>query len=278
MIVAVRIIKRKEGCYYMEQFGKHNEIFSVEGKKALVTGGTKGLGKAIVTSLLENGCDVFVTSRNVTGVTDLCDFAEKMGRKFIPYSCDVTKPEAVREMVVAAKEQLGRIDILVNCAGIIKIKMLREMDDESWQDVIDTNLTASFTVIRETAKVMVDQQYGKIINLSSMKSILGTSEKGYTAYCASKGGINMLTKQVACELARYNINCNAIAPTYIKTDLNADQLDNVEFRKSLEARIPLGRIGQLKDLVNLALFLASEASSFITGQVILLDGGIHAIQ
>lgn len=262
----------------METFGKCSEIFSVEGKKALVTGGTKGLGKAMVTSLLENGCDVFVTSRNISGVTDLSDFAEKMGRKFIVYSCDVTKPEAVREMVLNAKEKLGGIDILINCAGILIVKMLRDMDDDSWNQVIDTNLTANFTVIRETAKVMVDQRYGKIINMSSMKGFLGTSEKGYTAYCASKGAINMLTKQVACELAKYNINCNAMAPTYIKTDLNAEQLENLEFRRSLEARIPLGRIGQLKDLVNLALFLASDASSFITGQVILLDGGIYAIQ
>lgn len=262
----------------METYGKCSEIFSVDGKKALVTGGTKGLGKALVTGLLENGCDVFITARNVSGVDDLKEFAEQLGRKFIAYSCDVKNSSAVKEMVAAAKEQLGRIDILINCAGILRQHMVREMDDESWLDQIDTNLNATFYVIRETAKVMATQNYGKIINLSSMKSILGVSDKGYTGYCASKGAINMLTKQVACELAKYNINCNAIAPTYIKTELNAEQLNNVEFRKSLEARIPLGRIGQLKDLVKLGLYLASDASSFITGQVILLDGGIHAMQ
>ncbi len=262
----------------METFGKCSEIFSVEGKKALVTGGTKGLGKAMVTGLMENGCDVFVTSRNIKGIEDLQEFAEKAGRKLITYSCDVTNTEAVKGMVAAAKEQLGRIDILVNCAGTIVLKWLREMDDESWNSVIDANVTATFKVIRETSKVMVEQKYGKIINLSSMKGILGTNGNGFSAYCTSKGAINMLTKQVACELAQYNINCNAIAPTYIKTALNADQLSNVEFRKSLEARIPLGRIGQLKDLVNLGLYLSSDASSFITGQLILLDGGIHAMQ
>ncbi|MBR0597451.1 SDR family NAD(P)-dependent oxidoreductase [Sinanaerobacter chloroacetimidivorans] len=261
----------------METYGMCSEIFCIAGKKALVTGGTKGLGKAIVTGLLENGCDVFVTSRNVAGADELQDFAEKMGRKLVLYSCDVTKSESVKEMVNAAKEQLGRIDILINSAGNIKIKPLKEMDDDSWNNVIDTNLTATFTVIREVSKVMEEQRYGKIINMSSMKSVLGTV-KGFSAYCASKGAINMLTKQVACELAKFNINCNAIAPTYIKTDLNAEQLEDEEFRKSLEVRIPLGRIGTMNDLVNLALFLVSDASCFITGQVILLDGGIYAMQ
>lgn len=262
----------------METYGKCSRIFSVDGKKALVTGGTKGLGKALATGLLENGCDVFVAARNVNDIDDLKEFAVKTGRKFTAYSCDVTDSTTVRGMVAAAKENMGRIDILINCAGVLRLSMIREMDDESWLDQINTNLNATFYVIRETARVMADQNYGKIINLSSMKSVLGTSEKGYSGYCAAKGAVNMLTKQAACELAKYNINCNAIAPTFIRTALNAALLDDVNFRSALEARIPLGRIGQMKDLVNLGLFLASDASSFITGQIILLDGGIHAMQ
>lgn len=262
----------------METYGKIGEIFSVEGKKALITGGTKGLGKAFVAGFLENGCDVFVTARNVNDVDDMKQFAEEIGRKYIAYSCDVTNSAAVRDMAAAAKEQLGRIDILINCAGVLRLSMIREMDDESWLDQVNTNLNSTFYVTRETSKIMVDQNYGKIINLSSMKSVLGTNEKGYSGYCATKGAVNMFTKQVACELAKYNINCNAIAPTFIRTALNAALLDDVNFRTALEARIPLGRIGQMQDLVNLGLYLASDASSFITGQVILLDGGIHAMQ
>jgi gluconate 5-dehydrogenase len=262
----------------MKSYGKCNDIFSIQGKKALVTGGTRGLGKAIATGFLENGCDVFVTSRNIGGLEDLQAFADSVGSKLTAWSCDATKPESVAEMVAAAKNAMGRIDILFNSAGILIEKMLREMDNDSWNAVMNTNINANFTVIRETAKVMVEQKYGKIINMSSMKSLLGTAKQGYTAYCTSKGAINMLTKQVACELAQYNINCNAIAPTYIKTALNAYQLDNETFRKGLEARIPMGRIGDMQDLVNLALFLASDASCFITGQIILLDGGIHAMQ
>ena len=262
----------------METYGKIKDLFSVDGKSALITGGTKGLGKAIATGLLENGCDVYLTSRSIKECDDICNYAESIGRKCILYSCDVTKSDEVAEMVRHAWSELGKIDVLVNSAGINRIKFLYEADDESWNSVINTNVTATFYVIREVSKVMMKQYSGKIINLSSMKGFLGTSEFGYSAYCASKGAINMLTKQVACELAEYGITCNAIAPTFIKTAINEKQLENEEFRKSLEARIPLGRIGRQSDLVNLSLYLASDASGFITGQTIPLDGGILARQ
>jgi gluconate 5-dehydrogenase len=262
----------------METYGKVRDLFSVEGKTAVITGGTKGLGKAVAAGLLENGCDVYLVSRNRNGCEDIIEFAERAGRKCIHYPCDVTKSGEVTDMADHIRSASGKIDILVNSAGINIIKFIDELDDASWSSVINTNLTAAFYAIRAVSRAMKPQGGGRIINISSMKGFLGTSDSGYSAYCASKGAINMLTKQAACELAKYRITCNAIAPTFIKTSINEKQLEDDAFRKSLESRIPLGRIGKLGDLVSLALYLASDASEFITGQTILLDGGIMARQ
>ena len=203
---------------------------------------------------------------------------QKNGTQCLLYSCDVTKTSEVIKMVEFANAKLGRIDILVNSAGINPLKMIPDMDDETWKSIIDLNLSATFAVMRETLRIMREQKYGKIINISSMKSVFGVSDGGYVAYCASKGGINMLTKHAACEFAADNITINAIAPTFIRTAMNDHQLEDPKFKKALEDRIPVGRIGQFKDLMGLLLLLASDASEFITGQIILLDGGIAARQ
>lgn len=261
----------------MENF-EIKTIFGVSGKKAVITGGTKGLGKAMATCLLENGCDVMLVSRGADGVDDLLALAEERGVKCHLHACDITDTAAVRDMVHAAEEAMGRIDILINSAGMNAPKMLEDMDDETWDKILDLNLRASFIVMREVVKVMRKHHYGKIINISSMKSVMGTSDAGYTAYCASKGAINMLTKQVACEVAADGITVNAIAPTFIKTAINAHQLEDPVFYKSLTDRIPVGRIGTFRDLAGLTLLMASDASQFITGQTIMLDGGITARQ
>ena len=156
--------------------------------------------------------------------------------------------------------------------------MMDDMDDESFMQVIRINLTSTFVVTREVARVMKRQHYGKVLSISSMKSIFGTSSAGYTAYCSSKGAVNMLTKQMACELAAHNITVNAIAPTFIHTDINDRQLADKAFYQSLVDRIPMGRIGEFPDLMGLLLLLCSDASSFLTGQTFLLDGGIAARQ
>ena len=261
----------------MENF-EMNHIFSVSGRKAIVTGGTKGLGRAMATCLLQNGCDVMLVSRRKENLEDLQALAEEKGVQCVHHACDITDTAAVREMVAAAEMALGRIDILINSAGMNIVKMMEDMDDDSWDTVLDLNLKAGFVVMREVVQVMRKHRYGKIINISSMKSVMGTSSAGYTAYCASKGAVNMLTKQVACEVAADGITVNAIAPTFIKTDINAHQLEDPVFYKSLTDRIPVGRIGTFRDLAGLTLLLASDASQFITGQVIMLDGGITARQ
>lgn len=253
-------------------------LFDIHGRKALVVGGTKGLGREMAACLLENGCDVFVVSRTAAGDDYLCEAAEKGGAQLYFYCADVLKTDEVVEMTAAAERAMGRIDILINSAGRNIRRMVTEMDDESWDAVLDVNLRASFVVLREVIKVMRRQQYGKIVNMSSMKSIFGVSDDGYSAYCASKGAINMLTKQAACETAADHITVNALAPTFIETAINRKQLENPEFKHALEARIPVGRIGQFSDLMGLLLLLVSDASQFLTGQVYLVDGGISARQ
>mgnify|MGYP002518442863 CR=1 FL=1 len=255
-----------------------SNVFSISGKTALVTGGTKGLGKAMSTCLLENGCDVMLVSRNSSEAANMITLAESLGRKCYLYSCDITDTNAVLDMVVAAEKTMGHIDILINAAGMNIPKMLEDMDDITWDRILNLNLRASFVVTREVIRVMRKRHYGKVLNISSMKSVLGVSDAGYTAYCASKGAINMLTKQIACEVAADGITVNAIAPTFIKTAINAHQLENPDFYNTLVSRIPVGRIGEFKDLMGLLLLLVSDASQFITGQTILLDGGIAARQ
>lgn len=259
-------------------YGPSSELFSVKSKNALVTGGTKGLGREMAICLLENGCNVFICSRDVSGCETLEEIAEKNGCSVHTYACDITDTDQVVGLVKTARDTMGSIDILVNSAGMNNPKMLPDMDDATWDRILNLNLRANFIVIREVSKVMRKQKYGKIINISSMKAFLGVSDAGYTAYCASKGAINMLTKQVACELAADGITVNAIAPTFIRTKINERQLDDPVFRAALEARIPVGRVGQFQDLMGLLLLFASDASQFITGQIVRLDGGISARQ
>jgi len=257
---------------------KQKHLFDVRGKKAVVTGGTRGLGREMAICLMENGCDVVAVSRNIGGNQDMKEIAGKNGVQFDLYSCDVCDTDAVVAMVESAKESLGRIDILINSAGRNITHMIEDMDDESWDAVLDLNLRATFVVMREVIRVMKEQQYGKIINLSSMKSVLGVSDSGYTAYCASKGAVNMLSKQVACEVAADHITVNVLAPTFIETAINRHQLADPAFRGALEARIPIGRIGQFRDLMGPLLLFASDASEFLTGQVLLIEGGLASRQ
>lgn len=263
----------------IETFGMASQIFNVQGKKALVTGGSKGLGRAMALCLLENGCDVFLVSRNVVPCEEILHYAQTLKRGCWSHSCDVTTTDAVIRMVEQAKKKMGRIDILINSAGGNILKFLPEMDDESWDHVINLNLRSTFIVTREVCtRAMIPQHYGKIINMSSMKSVFGTALTGHSAYAASKGAVSMLTKQLACELAQFGITVNALGPTFIKSDINAQLLENSDFREGLVRRIPLGRIGEARDLMGLMLLCASDASEFLTGQTYLIDGGIASRQ
>lgn len=253
-------------------------IFSIQGKRAIVTGGTKGLGLAIARGLLLSGCDVAVLCRKPDRNQALDEAAAMGAARLHMEACDVSSSASCAEAVARVYEAFHGVDILVNCAGVLHLAFVDEMSDEAWNQTLTTNLTGTFYMIREVARIMKVQRGGRIINLSSMKSLMGTSLMGYSAYCASKGGVNMLTRQCAAELGRYNITVNAIAPTFIETDLNRSVLEKEGFRQRLEKRIPMGRIGQTDDLLGLIYLFASEASSFINGQVVYLDGGLSAAQ
>ena len=246
----------------------YNELFSLKGKYALITGGTGGLGGEISRAFIEAGARVAVCGNHPEKAYDDC-FAIK---------CNICDEDSVNSMMMTIEHEFKTLDILVNCAGMNILKPAEDYDTHSFLEVMNLNITALHVVTREAGRrFMIPKRAGKILNLSSVKSIIGT-DKDYIAYCTSKGALNMYTKQLACEWGKYNINVNAIAPTFVRTNINAFQLDNTEFYNALVNRIPLGRIGQKQDIASSAIFLCSEASSFITGQVLCVDGGLTAKQ
>lgn len=253
-------------------------LFSLKDRYALIPGGTGGLGKGIAQAFLEAGAHVAVCGNHPEKGDVLIPYAKKYDRQFLSIACDITNPDAVNAMLDDLAEKWGRIDLLVNCAGINQLKLAEDYDDETFEKVMRLNMLSLHSLTREVGKrFMIPQQYGKIVNLSSVKSIIGTTEN-YAAYCASKGAVNMYTKQIACEWGKYHINCNAIAPTFVRTPINSFQLDDPVFYKKLTDRIPLGRIGKEEDIAAAALYLCSDAAAFVSGQVLCVDGGLTAMQ
>lgn len=256
----------------------YENMFNLNGRVALVAGGTGGLGSAIAEAFLQNGADVAVCGGHPESASALADVAKQYGRKYLGIKCNILVQDEIDAMLDQIESTLGAINILVNSAGTNKLLPAEDYDEATFDKVMDLNVKGTHLVTRAVGKrMMIPQKYGHIINISSVKSLLGT-QQDYIAYCTSKGAINMYTKQIACEWAKYNINANAIAPTFVRTAINAFQLDDPEFYNKLVARIPLGRIGQGKDIAAAAVFLASDASSFVSGQILAVDGGLTAIQ
>lgn len=256
----------------------YQKLFSLKGKVALISGGTGGLGGAIAAAFIQSGASVIVCGRNTDKAKPLADHAAKLHQDFLAVKCDITNPEDIHAMLNVIDDKFGRVDILVNSAGMNKLLLAEEYDDETFSQVMDLNLHALHTLTREVGKKwLIPNQYGRIVNLSSVKSLIGTTEN-YIAYCASKGAVNMYTKQLACEWGKYHITCNAIAPTFVRTPINAFQLDDPVFYKKLTDRIPLGRIGQEQDIAAAAIYLCSDAAAFVNGQILAVDGGLTAMQ
>lgn len=252
-----------------------HDVFSLNGKTALVIGGG-GLGRPIAQALMENGAEIIVA--DMAGPQEeLCHLAEQIGRRYFFLPVNLRLEESVVEMVGKAKTLTGRIDILVNAAGVNKLKKAEDYDSESWDFVMDINLRGIHLVTREVGKVMIEQKYGRILSISSVKSLIGT-DQDYIAYCASKGAVNMYTKQLACEWGKYGITVNAIAPTFTRTPINSFQLDDPVFYQKLVERIPCGRICTTRDLGCAAVYLCSDAAEFVSGQVLCVDGGLTAKQ
>ncbi len=246
-------------------------MFSLEGKIALVTGGSGGIGRAICVALAKAGADVGVNySKNLSGAEETARQVKEVGRRALILQADVTDPSAVEKMVQQTLQELGGLHILVNNSGITRDNLLLRMKDEEWEEVLNVNLKGAFYCIRATAKHFLRQHWGRIINISSVVGIIGNP--GQANYCASKAGLIGLTKSAAKELASRKITVNAVAPGFIQTEMT--QTIPVSVAEKMLASIPLGFFGEPEDVAGIVTFLASEEARYITGQVILVDGGL----
>lgn len=258
--------------------GNMKHLFDFIGTTALVTGGTSGLGHAIAEAFLQNGVDVAVCSRHPESAEDLADLAKAEGRRYLPIYCDITDEASVEAMGDILEKEFGGVTMLVNSAGMNILKHAEDYDAASFNRVMNLNVTGTHIVSKLCAKRwMIPAHKGRIVNLSSAKAFLGT-DRDYTAYCASKGAINMYTAQLGCEWAKFGISVNAIAPTFVVTPINADRLADPDFYNALVRRIPMGRLGTGKDMAAAALFLCSEGAEFITGVTLKVDGGVTSMQ
>ena len=241
----------------------------LKGKTALVTGASKGLGKAIAIEFAKNNADIIINYNNdKEGAQEVENEIKKFGRKAISFKADVSKYDQVKTMMESVKAEFGKLDILVNNAGVIRDRTLKNMELEEWNDVIDINLNGVFNVTKHALPLM--QKNGRIINISSIAGLIGNF--GQCNYSASKAGIIGFTKSLAKELGKNDITVNAIAPGFLKSDMT----DRIPFlrRKLIMSLIPLGRPGLNEEIAYCALFLASERASYITGEVLNVNGGI----
>lgn len=242
-----------------------------KGKVAIVTGASRGIGRCIALALAAQGAKLVMSARHSEALEELAKEIVHQGGEALAVAADVALDHDAENLIQTAVESYGQADILINNAGVTRDGLLVRMKNEDWDAVLDTNLKGAFYCIRAAAKVMSKQRSGRIINISSVVGEMGNP--GQANYCASKAGLNGLTKSVARELARRNITVNAITPGFIVTDMT-DQM-NEKSRSALIEQIPLGRLGEPQDVANLVLFLASDQASYITGQIMGINGGMY---
>lgn len=249
-------------------------MFELKGKKALVTGGSRGIGRGIALCLAKQGADVAINyCSNEKEANEVVDEIKKMGRKAFMVQADVSSVDEVIGMFAEVKENFGGLDILVNNAGIAHFATFETMTEEEWDKTLDVNLKGQFLCAREAVKLM-KQKGGKIINISSVASgQIGFGAAKIAHYVASKGGVAALTEALAVELAPYKINVNAIAPGFIETDMTQGMIADEKAKTAYLAQIPWGRFGKPEDIGAMAAFLASNEADYLTGAFIVVDGG-----
>jgi len=252
-----------------------NGLFDLTGKVAVVTGAGKGIGRAIAIALARAGVDIMAISRTVSDLNTLASEIRPTGKRMARYAGDISSIDEINRAVEVSLQEFGRIDILVNNAGIVIPQPAENVDEESWDKTMGTNLKGLFFCAQRFGKVMMKQRKGKIIHISSILAF--TALDKHIAYCASKGGVTMITKCLALEWGKYGINVNCIAPTFIRTPLSAPNVNNPKMRAWILERTPIGRIGEPEDVVGAAIYLASPASDLVTGETIMVDGGWVAL-
>jgi NAD(P)-dependent dehydrogenase (short-subunit alcohol dehydrogenase family) len=248
-------------------------IFDLTGKVSIVMGGHGGIGKAIALGLADAGSDVVVASRNIDALKSVAGEIEAKGRKSLAVIVDITDEKSVAEMMKVITQKFSHLDILVNAAGLAIRKPADTFPAEDFRKVLDINTTGTFLVSQAVGRIMIKQKSGSIVNVSSVRGQYGLPAD-YAAYCASKGAVDTLTKTLACEWAKHNVRVNAIAPTIVETDLTKAALANPDYAKMMKSRIPMGRWAMPEDTVGATVFFASNAASFVTGQILYVDGGV----
>jgi 2-deoxy-D-gluconate 3-dehydrogenase len=245
--------------------------FSLTDRVAIVTGASKGLGYGTALALADAGAHVVVTSRDAARVEPVADEIRALGRRALPLALEVQTLDQIETLVKATLDHFGRIDVLVNNAGINIPEPALEVSEENWDRVLDINLKGLFFCAQAVGRVMVEQGSGKIINVGSQMGFVGGKLRA--AYCSSKGGVVQLTKALAIEWAPHGINVNGVAPTFLRTPFTAPMFEDQDFYKEVVGNILLGRLGEVDDVLGAIVFLASPASDLITGHTILVDGG-----
>lgn len=242
----------------------------LKGKVAIVTGGARGIGKAIALTLAGEGARIAICDVNADNLKMAQDEIEKKGQDVLVGVVDVTKAQETESFVQKTLDKFKKIDILINNAGVTRDSLLVRMSEADWDLVLNVNLKGAFNFTKAVSKVMIRERDGRIVNIASIIGIMGNA--GQVNYAASKGGLIAFTKSVAKELASRNIRANAIAPGFIQTDMTAKLSDEV--KSEMQKHIPMGKFGSAEDVANLALFLVSDDSAYITGQVVQVDGGM----
>jgi len=250
------------------------QLFSLKGKVAVVTGGTSGIGRALSLGLADAGADVIASARRQQQVDDTANEIEARGRQTLRLASDVGDRESLEKLLAGSLERFGKVDILVNCAGIIKRTPTLDLPEADWTNILNVNLTGTLRACQVFGRHMLERGSGRIVNIASLNSFVALSE--VAAYAASKAGVASLTRSLAVEWSKKGVTVNAVAPGVFRTDLNAQLLDSTPRGQELLMRTPMGRFGKTEELVGAVVYLASDSASFVTGQILVVDGGFLA--